>query len=121
MLQMRQCGLNLSLRSMFSSSRAAAMSSCEAQPGGSGHVVCVQSGSPAELVLGFHQIDAKRCSVFFSSVSQDPFFSFVLMFTVLRLTVPCKSAGKHPWHVCWTCVADEERTPSHTTDMICCG
>lgn len=32
MLQMRQCGLNLSLRSMFSSSNVAAISSCEAQP-----------------------------------------------------------------------------------------
>ena len=46
---------------------------------------------------------------FFSSVSSLP-----------RLTVPCKSAGKHPWCVCWTCVAEKERTPSHTTDITCC-
>ena len=44
MLQMRQWGLNLSLRSMFSSSRLAAMSSCEAQLDRS---VYVCGGNPA--------------------------------------------------------------------------
>jgi len=64
MLQMRQCGLNLSLRSMFSSSSVAAMSSCKTQPDRSVYVCCVKSSGPVAHLVSL-QLDTERCIVFF--------------------------------------------------------